>query len=56
MISSIYVILNKYFCIHETIGLIIVKMKIKIKNGSYIYDINRPRPRHGQNTLLIKCS
>ena len=28
-------------------------MKIKIKNGSYIYDINRPKPRHGQNTLLI---
>ena len=37
---------NKYVCIHEIIRLIIMKMKMKIKNGSHRYDINRPRSRH----------
>ena len=32
--------------IHEIIGLIIVKMKMKMKNGSHIYDINSPSSRH----------
>ena len=24
-----------------------MKMRLKMKNKSHIYDINRPRPRHG---------
>ena len=42
---------NKCGCIHKIIPLITMKMKIKMKNGSQKYDINRPRPRHGH-----KCS
>ena len=33
--------------IHENIQLIIMKMKIKMKNRSHKYDINRPVSRHG---------
>ena len=41
-----------------------MKMKLKIKNGSQRYDINRPRPRHGHkctkskmclNVMLVIC-
>ena len=32
--------------VHEIILLIIVKMKIKTKNRSHRYDINRPRSKH----------
>ena len=47
---------NKYVCIHEIIRLIIKKTKIKLKNGSYRYDINRPRSRHGRKyTKYKKC-
>ena len=35
--------------IHENIQLIIMKMKIKMKNRSHKYDINRPVSRHGHN-------
>ena len=37
---------NKYVCIHDIIRLIIMKMKIKMGNKSYRYDLNRPRSRH----------
>ena len=38
--------INKRVCIHESIRLIIIKMKIKMKNRSQRYDINTPRSRH----------
>ena len=34
---------NKYICIHEIIQLIIMKMKMRMKNRSHMYDISRPR-------------
>ena len=37
---------NKRVCIHEIIQLITTKMKMKLKNRSYRYDINRPRSRN----------
>ena len=47
---------NKCVCIHEIIRLIIMKMKMKMKNRSYIYDINRPTPIHGEGNIVnIKC-
>ena len=36
---------KKGVCIHETMRLIIMKMKSKVKNRSHRYDINRPRAR-----------
>ena len=39
---------NKCVCIHEVIRLIIMKIKMKMKNRSHRRDINRPRSRHGQ--------
>ena len=38
---------NKCVCINEIIRLIIMKMKMEIKNISHRYDINRPRSRRG---------
>ena len=37
---------NKFVCVHEIIWLIIAKMKMKMKTGSHIYNINSPRSRH----------
>ena len=31
----------------EIISLTIIKMRVKMKNRSHRYDINRTRPRHG---------
>ena len=42
---------NKCACIHEIIQLIIMKMKMKKKNRSHRYDINRPRSKHRQNIV-----
>ena len=39
---------NKGVCIHDIIRLIMMKMKMKIKNRSEIYDINRPKPRYNK--------
>ena len=36
------------------IPLIIMKMKIKLKNGSHRYDINRPRSRNGHKYSKYK--
>ena len=44
---------NNCVCIHEIIQLITMKMKMKKKNRSHRYDINKPRPRHGQK--YSKC-
>ena len=47
---------NKFVCIHKIIRLIIMKMKMKLKNRSHRYDINRPRSRHGRRySKYIKC-
>ena len=43
---------NKYVCIHETMRLIIIKIKIKMKNRSYRYDISRP----SKHLLVFKTS
>ena len=45
---------NKRLCIHEIIRLIILKMKMKMENVSNRYDINRPRPRHGNKYSKYK--
>ena len=45
---------NKCVCIHEIIGLIIMKMKTKMKNRSHRYDINRPMSRHGHKYSKYK--
>ena len=37
---------SKCACIHEIIRLIIMTMKMKIKNRSHRYDINRPKTRY----------
>ena len=37
---------NKCVCVHEIIRVIRMKMKIKTKNRSFRYDINRPRSAH----------
>ena len=39
---------------HEIIGLIIMKMKMKMKNRSLRYDINRPRSRRGHKYSKYK--
>ena len=38
---------NKCVCIHEMMRLIVTKMKMKMKNRSHRYDINKPSSRHG---------
>ena len=38
---------NKYFYLNEVISLMKMKMRLKMKNRSQRYDINRPLPRHG---------
>ena len=40
----------------ETVWLIIMKVRLKMKNGSHRYDVNRIRPRHVNTSILnIKC-
>ena len=43
--------MNKYFCTHEIIQLIIMKIKMKMKNRLYRYEIIRPRPRHAHKYI-----
>ena len=38
---------NMCVCFNEVILLMTLKMRLKMKNRSHRYDINRPRPRHG---------
>ena len=47
---------NKYVSIYETMRLIIMKIKIKMKNRSNRYDISRPRSRQGQIYSKYKVS
>ena len=49
---------NKYVCLKEVkpIWLMSMKMRLKTKNRSRRYDINRPKPRHGHKyTKYKKC-
>ena len=32
-----------------------MEMRLKMKNRSHRYNINRPRPTHGHNILNVKC-
>ena len=43
---------NKCVCVHKIIRLIIMKIKMKIKNRSRRYGINRPRYRHGHKFII----
>ena len=45
---------NIYVCIHEIMGLIIMKMKMEIRKRSHRYVINRPTSRHDTIILNIK--
>ena len=46
---------NKCVCFNDVIWSMAMKMRLKMKNRSQGYDINRPRPRMGPNILNIKC-
>ena len=53
---------KKCVCIHEIIRLIIMKVKVKVKNRSHIYSINGPRCRQTPskcmkflNMLMLIC-
>ena len=35
--------------------IVVMKIGVKMKNGSHRYDINRTRPRHGYEYANIKC-
>ena len=45
---------NKYVYLNEIIWLITTKMRLKMKNGSSIYDTNRPRRRQGHKYTKYK--
>ena len=45
---------NKCVCFNEIVWLIIMKMRLKIKNGSHRYDINRTGPIHGHKYTKYK--
>ena len=44
----------KYVCLNEVIRLMTMKMRLKMKNRSHRYDINRPRLRHGHEYTKYK--
>ena len=45
---------NTRACFNKIIWLIIMKMRVKMKNRSHRYDINRARPRHGHEYTKYK--
>ena len=45
---------NKCICVHKIMRLIIMKMKMKIRNESHRYDINRPKSRRGHKHSKYK--
>ena len=47
---------DKCVCIHETIRLIVMKMKMKMENRSHICDINRPKPRYSKYRKCLNMS
>ena len=51
---------NNCVCIHEIIGLFIMKMKMKMKKRLHRYDKNSPKPRYSKyknyiNMMLLIC-
>ena len=46
---------NKYICIHETMWLIIMKIKIKMKNRSHRYDISNLALGKDKIIVNVKC-
>ena len=36
-----------WVCFNDIVLLMTMKMRLTMKNRSHRYDINRPRPRHG---------
>ena len=47
---------NKYGCLNAYMWLMTMKMRLKMKNRSSRYDINRPKPRHGHKYTKYKMS
>ena len=47
---------NKCVWFNEIVWSIIMKMKLKVKNGLYKYGKNRTRPRHGHKYTKSKMS
>ena len=45
---------NKYVCLDEVIWLMTMKMRLKMENRSYRYDINRSRWSHGHKYSKYK--
>ena len=45
---------SKYVCLNEVIWLMSMKMRLKMKNRSLRYNINRPRLRHGNKYTKYK--
>ena len=45
---------KRYVCLNEVIWLMTMKMTLKMKNRLHRYDINRPRPRHGNKYTKYK--
>ena len=45
---------NKCVCIHEIIRLMIMKITMRMKKGSHIYDIKRPRSDMDTDIVNIK--
>ena len=45
---------NNCVCIHEIMRVIIIKMKLKMKNRSHRFDINRTRSRYGHKYSKYK--
>ena len=44
----------KYVCLNEVIRLMTMKMRLKMKNRSHIYHINRPMLRYGHEYTKYK--
>ena len=45
---------SKCVCFNEVIWLLTMKIGLKVKNRSYRYDINRPRPRQKLSRSFMK--
>ena len=50
-----HILKNKYFCIHDIIRLIIMKMKIKMKNKSHRYDTNIVNIKY-LSRMMLTCT
>ena len=45
---------NVQKCFNEMVRLILMKMRLKMKNRLHEYDINKPRRRHGHKYAKYK--